>query len=80
MFDVVTAKSKRFSFFSKQKAHSSMSKKTKAWPSKSSKVESKQETKGVQERSWAIKFPDGVIAVLSNNQFKEIGNKHSKRP
>ena len=52
-----------------------MSKKTKAWLSKSFKVESKQETKGVQERSWATKFPDGVIAVLSNNQFKEIGNK-----
>lgn len=34
-----------------------MSKKTKAWPSKSFKVESKQETKGVQERSWAIKIP-----------------------
>lgn len=44
------------------------------------KVESKQETKGVQERSWATKFTDGVIAVLSNNQFKEIGNKHRKRP
>ena len=57
-----------------------MSKKTKAWPSKSFKVESKQETKGVQERSWATKFPNGVIAVLSKNQFKEIGNKHSKRP
>ena len=47
-----------------------MSKKTKAWLSKSFKVESKQETKGVQERSWATKFPDGVIAVLSNNSIQ----------